>query len=459
MLPRIPRAVSRPLHRAARAFGNWKHGIVPELETASLRRFEALDATAQTRRSLALLQNVVVRAYETVPYYRRRFAAAGLDPRAIHEPPDVWRLPLLGKEELRRDPAALVSDERPRAWMRWNATGGSTGAPVRFLESARASRFALANEQRTWRWYGVPPGSPMAIIWGSDRDVAPDASARALANRLLGRCALNAFQLDDERCLAFAAILERFDPVVLYGYATALARFCRVLRARARGVAIRPVAIRATAEMLSDGDRALIEETLRAPVYDYYGARDAGPIAGECRARDGLHVFSDVTWVEVVRPDGSACAPGETGEVVITKLHEHLMPLIRYRTGDRAAWRTGACRCGSALPRLTSLQGRVGDFVRAPAGHDIHGEFFAHLFYGVTGVARFQVRQPSPRSLEILVEPAGEPDVAALERIRVASAAHFGAERAEDVALRLVPRIAPSASGKHRFVLPYPPVA
>lgn len=451
--------VGRPTHRAARALANWKHGIVPELEAGALRRFEALDRAAQVRRSFALLQELVARAYATVPFYRRRFAAVGFDPRRLRDPGDVPRLPLLSKEELRADAVSLLSRRRPRWGTRWNATGGSTGTPVRFLESAEASRFALANEQRTWRWYGVPLGSPLAIIWGSDRDVAPDASARALQNRLLGRCALNAFQLDDDRCVAFAAILERFDPAILYGYATALARFCHVVRARGAMRRIRPLAIRATAEVLGDGDRALIEETLGAPVFDYYGARDAGPIAGECHAHDGLHVFADVTWVEIVRPDGSACAPGESGEVVVTKLHEHAMPLIRYRTGDRAAWRDsgGSCRCGSALPRLTSLQGRLGDFVRAPAGHDIHGEFFAHLFYGVSGVARFQVRQPTPSSLEILVEPAGEPDIVALERVRAASAAHFGARSADDVALRLVPSIAPSASGKHRFVLPYAP--
>jgi phenylacetate-CoA ligase len=438
-----------------RGLANWQHGIVPERATSALRRFERLDAEAQARRCAALLAEVVKRADDTVPFYRRRFAAAGVSPRALRCARDLAAFPLLTKEEIRADPRALVSERASRWGARWNATGGSTGAPLRFMESAEAGTFALANEHRTWRWYGVPLGSPLALIWGSDRDVAPEASAGALKNRLLGRCALNAFALDDERCRAFAAILERFDPVIIYGYATALARFARFLRADRARLRIRPRAIRATAEVLSAGDRACIEQTLQGPVFDYYGARDAGPIAGECRARAGLHVFADITHVEIIRADGSPCAPGETGEVVVTKLHEHGMPFIRYRTGDRAAWLTGACSCGSMLPRLSSLQGRVGDFVRAPDGHAIHGEFFTHLFYGIDGVARFQVRQPSPSSLQILVEPAGVPDPAALERIRLAAAERFGARRSADVELRVVGSIAPGPSGKHRFVLPY----
>jgi phenylacetate-CoA ligase len=392
-----------------------------------------------------------------VPFYRRRFAAAGESPPALRTTQDLHALPLLSKEDVRIHATELISRTASRSHPRWNATGGSTGAPVRFLESRAASAFAIANEQRTWRWYGVASGSPMALIWGSDRDVAPDESAGALKNRVLGRCALNAFHLDEARCRAFAAILERFQPVVIYGYATALVRFARFLRARATPWPVRPAAIRSTAEVLSDGDRALVEQELHGPVFNYYGARDAGPIAGECRARAGLHVFSDITWVEIVRADGSACVPGELGEVVVTKLHEHGMPLIRYRTGDRAAWLGRPCSCGLPLPLLSSLYGRVGDFVRAPAGHAIHGEFFTHLFYGVDGVARFQVRQPTPGSLQILVEPAGRLDGAALERIRAASAERFGARRPEDVELRIVDAIAPSPSGKHRFVLPYEP--
>jgi phenylacetate-CoA ligase len=449
----LPRPLTTPIHRLARALANWQHGIIPERHARTLARFERLDADAQAARTLGLVREVVTRAWATVPFYRERFAAAGVTPSALGTLRDLAAFPLVGRDDLVTHAAALVSTTAWRTRARWNATGGSTGTPVRFLESAAASAFALANEHRTWRWYGVPLGSPIALVWGSDRDVAPERDAWKSA--LLGRRALDAFYLDDARAAGFAALLERFDPVVVYGYATALARFARVVRARGRRLRVRPRAIRATAEVLSSADRALVQEVLGGPVYDYYGARDAGPIAGECDARDGLHAFADVTHVEIVRPDGSACAPGELGEVVVTKLHEHAMPLIRYRTGDRAAWLGRPCHCGRSLPLLSSLHGRIGDFVRAPAGHAIHGEFFTHLFYGVRGVARFQVQQPSPTRLLILVEPAGTPDAAALARVRSAAAERFGAPDPADVELRVVGAIAPSPSGKHRFVLPY----
>jgi phenylacetate-CoA ligase len=442
----------RALYRIARAAANWRHGIFPELLEPALRRFEALDEEAQHRAAFDLLRQVLLRAYRTVPFYQRRFDAARVHPRDLRRPEDLSLYPFVSRDDVRLSGPEMISRSRARVGARWNATGGSTGQPLRLLQSHRTRSLSMANRLRCCRWYGVPAGSRVAFIWGGERDLSPMQSFRDWKGRILGQCALNAFYLDEPRCREFFAIVEEFKPAIIYGYATALARFARHVRDGSHRLSHSPLAIHSTAEVLSSGDRALIEEYLRGPVFDYYGSRDAGAVAGECRARDGLHVFADLTRVEVVREDGAPCAPGEVGEVVVTNLHEHAMPLIRYRTGDRAAWLARRCRCGLAYPLLSSLAGRVGDFIRAPAGHEIHGEFFTHLFYGIDGVARFQVRQTGPQSLQILVQACGTPDAAALERVRAASANRFGAP---DVAVRIVDVIEPGPSGKHRFVLPF----
>lgn len=451
--------LSRGLHRLARGAALWRHGIVPELYPGRMAAFETLAPEEQDRRSLALLRELLVYAGSRVPYYRDAFGAAGVDPRGLREPADLAAFPVLDKRQLVEQRERLTAPGRALRGAQWDATGGSTGDPVRFLRSREFIAWSFANELRMWRWYGAEPGAPWALVWGADRDLPPERSVKSLRGRLLGVCQLNAFFIDEERCRVFAGLLEDFRPAVVYGYATALARFAAWARDSGRELGIRPKAIRSTAEVLLPDHRELIERHLHGPVYDYLGGRDAGPVAGECREHRGLHVFPDVTWVEVVRPDGTHCAAGEVGEILVTKLRERAMPFVRYRTGDRASWLHGTCGCGLAFPRLTSVEGRVGDFVRAPDGREIHGEFFTHLFYGVPGVARFQVRQPAPDRLRILVQPAGEPDPSTLERIRRASADHFGARDPADVAIEIVDQIPVGASGKHRFVLPYPAAA
>jgi phenylacetate-CoA ligase len=442
------------LHASARSAVLWRGGLFPERYTQTLSAFEAADPDSKGRIALARLRHVVFRAYHTVPYYKRSFDAAGVNPRDLRTAEDLRYFPLLDKRALIEHAGALVATGRERIGARWDATGGSTGEPVRFLRSRRAWAVNYANEHRVWRWYGVGRGARWAHIWGSDRDVPPDQAHDDWRNRLLGSCRLNAFWLDEERCRRFSAILAGFQPEIVYGYATALARFSAWLRDAGVRLAIRPRAIRATAEVLMPEHRALIEEQFHGPVYDYYGSREVGAIAGESPARTGLHVFSDVTHVEILRPDGSACEPGEVGEVVVTKLHESAMPFVRYRIGDRAAPVAGG---GDALgfPRITGIQGRIGDFVRTADGREIHGEYFTHLFYGVSGVLRFQVQQPRRDRLRILVEATEEARAAELEHLRLEAAKQFSPQEPEAVTLERVAEIRPGASGKHRFVLPF----
>jgi len=451
---RVRRKLEEALHAQARSAVLWRAGLFPGRAADAMEAFEGLSPGEKQRRSLALLRHAVFRAYHTVPYYKRRFDAAGVSPRDLRSVEDLGRFPLLSKRDVTESSRDLISTGRALIGARWDASGGSTGEPLRFLRSRRAWSASFANEDRMWRWYGVARGARAAYIWGADRDVPPDEAHDNWRARLLGMCRLNAFWLDDARCARFAEILDAFQPEIIYGYATALARFATWLRDGGRELAIRPTAIRATAEVLLPEHRCLVEERLRGPVYDYYGSREVGAIAGESPARTGLHVFSDVTHVEILRPDGTPCEVGEVGEVVVTKLHEFAMPFVRYRIGDRAAWASGGTDA-LGFPRLTGVQGRMGDFVRTADGREIHGEYFTHLFYGVPGMVRFQVQQPARERLRILVQTTGAEPSGELERIRVKAAAQFAPDDPDAVEVVRVDEIRPGPSGKHRFVLPY----
>lgn len=87
-----------------------------------------------------------------------------------------------------------------------------------------------------------------------------------------------------------------------------------------------------------------------------YGCPELSGIAHECEAHDGHHVAAESYIVEVVNGHLPA-RPGEEGEIVVTDLNSFSVPLIRYRTGDRAtAMEQTACRCGRGLPKLAAIQ-------------------------------------------------------------------------------------------------------
>lgn len=442
------------LHQVVRASVNWKSGVTPELFQGQLSAYDALSRPRQAQRSFDLLRHVVFRAYHSVPYYKRALDAAGIGPGELRTLDDLRRFPLLDRAQVQAAGRELWTHGSARLGARANATGGSTGTPMQFLNSLRSQALNVASERRVWGWYGVHPGARLGYLWGSDRDVPPEEAADQWKNRIAGLRRLNAFLLDDERCEAFYRILVDFRPELIYGYATALATFAAFLERTGRTLPNPPRVIRSTAEVLLPEHRALVQRAFGARVLNYYGGRDLGPVGAECLEQRGLHVFTDLCQVEVLRTDGTPCAPGETGEVVLTKLQEHAMPFVRYRTGDRAQWLDGACACGRAMPLLSSVEGRQGDFIQGPDGRKIHGEYFTHLFYGIHGVTRFQVRQPRVDALTIRVQCASPVAPAALERVRTEAARQFGGGDGA-VTLELVAEIAPGASGKHRFVIPF----
>lgn len=442
----------RPLYALARRAVWWRHGVLAGRKARELARWERRSADDVRGAQLDLLRHVCTRAFHDVPYYRAALERDRGGVWAFRDVEAFRTLPLLDRDRLRSERERLVATDRAARGAAWDATGGSTGEPVRFLRSRASQAWMVANEERMWRWYGVRPGARQAFLWGADRDVPPDEDERSLRARLLAQRRFNAFLLTDERCEFFARRLADFRPDMVYGYGSALRRFARWLgRAGIRVPA--PIAIRSTADVLAPEGRELVADAFGAPVYDYYGARDAGPIAGECSEGDGLHVFSDLVWVEILDELGRECAPGVSGEVVVTRLREHAMPLIRYRTGDRASWVEGPCACGRPFPRLRMEGGRIGEFVVWDNGKDVHGEYFTHLFYGVDGAVSFQVRQLARRRLVIDVEWEGGGFERTAEKVRRSVLAHLGENDPDTVEVRRVSGIEPTASGKHRFVI------
>ncbi|GJQ22200.1 MAG: hypothetical protein HBSIN02_25550 [Bacteroidia bacterium] len=122
-----------------------------------------------------------------------------------------------------------------------------------------------------------------------------------------------------------------------------------------------------TSEKLTPEMRKVMEKAYGCKIYEEYSTVENALFASECE--DGrLHVSPDVSIVEILRPDGSACLPGEVGEVVTTVLSRKYQPLIRFRLGDLAAWDDEPCTCGRQMPVIREVVGRIEDVVVGPDG-------------------------------------------------------------------------------------------
>lgn len=405
-----------------------------------LQRADVRDAgywqDLQQRRLAGMQQH----AAANVPYYRE--ILGGKQPTALAD------FPILTKETLRTRGHALLADGVNKSRLTLNASGGSTGKPVQLYQDANYWQEARASQWFVESWWGIRPGDRTASIWGTDRDLPPQTVREKITAFIAQLRVCNAFALDEQRMEAFAEMLAAWQPRFVIGYSSALSLFARFLLERPH-LAIRPVAMKSTAEVLHASERAVIEQAFQAPLYDFYGSREVNNIAAQCEQRRGLHVNTWNRVVEIVDEKGAPVAPGRPGRVLVTDLTNFAMPMIRYENEDVSSLDPEPCACGRAFPTLSRIEGRKSDFILTPARRLIHGEYFTHLFYDQPQVRTFRVHQESLERVVVemvLADPGAAPDFSAL-RAKIQEPLGAGVE----VAMKVVPAIARPESGKHRF--------
>src|SRR3954468_3785091 len=118
------------------------------------------------------------------------------------------------------------------------------------------------------------------------------------------------------------------------------------------------------AEPWTNAMRAEIEQTFDMDATDIYGLSEViGPgVAQECvETKDGLHVWEDHFYPEVIDPETGAVLPdGEAGELVFTSLTKEAMPVVRYRTRDLTRLLPGTAR---PMRRIQKITGRTDDMI------------------------------------------------------------------------------------------------
>lgn len=371
---------------------------------AEIDRFEVEDSERYLRASIDHARN-------HVPYYRELLSKTGDNLRCLEA------FPPLTKAIIREQGERLHSDDLAKRKVRRNSSGGSTGQPVSIVQDQDFGAWRVATEAFYFeRFLKIRYNrTPNVVLWGSERDLFRQRNLPAKVWAFLTQSNMvNSFRMTPEDMLRAVALIDRKQPEFLKGYAGSLYELSRFIRAR--GLKIhRPRVIYSAAETLRPFMRTEIEETFGCKVFDYYGSREVGAIAGECR-RGKMHVFSFNNLVEVVDDQQRPVDRGEEGQLLITTLHNDAMPLIRYTIGDTAVLGDG-CDCGSELPTLQRITGRVTDHFLTKDGNLVHGEYFTHLFYFQDWVSEFQVLQTDYDRVEIYYVPREQPSEAAYAAI------------------------------------------
>ncbi|HBF09192.1 MAG TPA: hypothetical protein DHW71_13055 [Gammaproteobacteria bacterium] len=423
---------------------------------------------------LERLQAMVTHAYQTVPFYRELYRAAGIKPEDIRSLDDINLLPCVRKKDIQEQGDAFLSSLYDKSTLVADASGGSTGMPTHFYKDKEQYQRRAADQVRHDRWSGWDLGDPYALIWGAQKDLKAISSLKQrIVTQYIHRVMpLDAFDLTPEKMSRFADVLEKEQPPMILGYANALLAFAQYLSDFRPHHTIRPKGIVSSAEALTDKNKAFIQDVFKTKVLNRYGSREVGLIASECQHQKGLHINADNVFVEIGRfgeqvdeqgqvsdPEQMGaiqsriprlCNTDESGELIVTDFWNYGMPFIRYRMGDEGHKLPGFCDCGRKLPLLGQVSGRVSDFIIAMNGTRIHGEYFTHIFYDLADVKQFQLVQEKVDQVDLKVVTNGERF--AQEEFVIKEIKKVCGDEV-NVNIVQVEHIPPTASGKYLFTI------
>lgn len=313
---------------------------------------------------LEKLQRVISSALKGNAFYQGKLLSAGIrEENQIKSFDDYSHLPFTTKEELSNDQTAnppygtnhTFSHDQ---YVRIHQTSGTTGAPLRWLDTAESWDWWAQCWKAVYDAAGVTSADriffafsfgPFIGFWSAYEGAAQIGALSIPGGGMTSLQRLSAILFNDISVL-----------VCTPTYALHLAEV-----AEAEGIDIAQSSVRVTIHAGEPGasipsTKRRIESAWGAKCYDHVGATEVGAWGFECREQDGVHLNEEEFIFEVVDPK-TGCYANE-GELIITNLGRLCMPVIRYRTGDHVKLHSGECECGCSFRRLNGgVIGRLDD--------------------------------------------------------------------------------------------------
>jgi phenylacetate-CoA ligase len=344
------------------------------------------------------LHMLITFAYHNTSFYKKRFDDLEIKPPDIHTFNDYQQIPLLSKRDVQENRELLCPSEK-KINFTYSKTSGSTGTPISIRMSQLSWAYHHANIIRAMMWHGLDYFSREVRI-GSQSAEFKKRLRSGLINNICNRIFIPAHNLNDEQIEKYMGRIIKFKPEFIYGYPTTLFRFAQFIEEKGFSYDQEKINIRyvvSHGEELEPFQREFIQRVFRCKIINGYGSGEVGIIAYEC-PEGYMHIPIESIYIETIPLEENN--GGKYQEIVVTDLHNYAMPIIRYRIGDLGLIADFKCPCKRNLPVLTSLKGKIREFIETADGRKVHTVIFNDIFKDLISkggvIYEWQVIEKSP---------------------------------------------------------------
>jgi len=344
------------------------------LGDAMLAQFEGMD-----RSELKALQNsrfmrIVERAWE-IPFYQRIWGNAGVKPSDITSIDDIEKLPLISKSDIMDSVEqyppigdfhgmdGIPAEQRPP--LVFHTTSGTTGTPQPLLFGPKSREIQALLVARSYRFMGLKPAATIQSCYGHGM-INGGHYIREAVTKYTNALFLSAGTGVETRSVQQVNLMKTFGVNVLVGFVDYIKRLADV--AKEEGLEPgKDIKIDMIIGHLGMESRESIAKTWGNPeLFDWYGVGDTGTIAAEGPDHDGMYVWEDAQYLEILDPDtNKPVAPGDTGNMVVTCLYkDDIYPIIRFNTHDITQEICSTNTLDLPFRRIKGFMGRSDNMVK-----------------------------------------------------------------------------------------------
>ncbi|MGR5187693.1 hypothetical protein ACPV3S_19935 [Photobacterium damselae] len=281
--------------------------------------------------SLEKLNNILNHCYKNIPYYGKLFEIEQIDPK-LKCLDDLKKIPILTKELISKNSDDLLYKNGKCKVKK--CTGGTTGLPMTFWTDRNDAIRENAFVHYHWSKFGFDnkKSNRVAIL----RGVIPRNGHYYEKNH--NNLILSTFMLSENTISFYIEQLNNFDPEFLHVYPSSLDLFTSLLNHSHINLKLKNLkAIFTSSENLNNYQKRMFEKVFNVPVSDLYGHSEHCVFAIKNGNNDIYEIEHRYGFVELLKDNESIINNSDlVGDIVSTSYHNYIMPLIRYKTGDRA---------------------------------------------------------------------------------------------------------------------------
>lgn len=351
------------------------------------------------------LYQLIKYASKNIPYYKKIVKKEKINFSESTIFKDMRKFPLMTKEIVKKEFNSLYKIQKGMRWY-YRATSGTTEKPLRFIQDYSFQGNHMAMFKLQYEWSDVKLGERLIELLVSRDYIAEQKKylSNRFANWMYSISVLDALSLNHKKKKLYAKKITKGKPRLIVANPESIFELSKFIKKS--GFKVHPPkAIKVVSGILYPHMRKEIESVFGCPVFDIYGARECGIIAGECEEKR-LHQNVLHHYVEILNKDNIPCREGEVGEIYVTLLTNFAMPLIRYRLRDLAIYTKSLCACGRGLPLFDEIVGRDSDVFKTKDGRIIPGKKIVQIItesFPDESIGQFQIIQRNYNLFEVKI--------------------------------------------------------